>query len=359
MKKNVLTKLCLLSLLLVVIVACTQIPTIPGVVPPDPFEVMKPSSWGNTVRIYGAVDKEPFLTPLAIPDVVKIRLNIPSYAKEELSEDNFLVFEDDKAQGFLLFKESSVRSFDKVDIGLIVDVTASMGDEIAGVKSSISNFINDLTSMGIDVRVGIMPYGDYAPASPTTDDETGFDPPFLDLSDLTAAASYANQLALGYGRYDPENAYGAIMKAWEEMSWRDDARKIFILITDAVSHYRGDGVDESFEPQYTKEEVIDALSTHATLHIVASVGWYYSESDTDFSNPNDPREIAIQTGGYVIYFNPGETFDLTALGITEAITSSWIVAFGSDSPAATHTIEIFFEASDENQGYLKLAGIKY
>jgi len=328
---------------------------------------LKPDVWGDEVPIYGSVDKAPILTPIDLPLAVKIRVSIPGYA-EGLTPDNFLVFEDDRAQGFALVKEAEERR--GADIVFIVDVTGSMGTEIAGVKNSMVNFIQALEAGGLDVKVGIVPYGDYAPARADTSDNIGFDPAFLNLSDPTVAEGYANGLGVGYGADGPENAYGAIMYAWNNMAWRRGTQRIFILITDAFSHYTGDiadglewpsgwGPSNDFDPKYTKDEVINALYGFATLHIVASTGGYYNTTDTDFSHPGDPREIALLTGGLIIYQDPSGEPDLSGIGITEYIASSWLIIFESDSPATTHNVDVYFEGPDGKRGELHLAGVTY
>lgn len=352
------TKLFLIILSIMILAACGVLPTLPALIPPDPLGVSKPDPWGDDVEIYGSVDKAPILTPIDLPLAVKIRVNIPGY-EEGLTSGNFLVFEDNRAQGFILIKESEERS--GADIVFIVDVTGSMSEEIEGVKNSMVDFIQSLETEGLDVKVGIVPYSDYAPSSTT--DSVGFDPAFLNLSDPTTAADYANNLSASGGNDTPENAYGAIMYAWKNMSWRKETQRIFILITDAPSHYEGDSdwsdSTNDFDPKYTKSDVINALYGFATLHIVASTGGYYSDTDTDFSDPGDPREIAVLTGGLIIYQDPYGAPDLPAIGIAEHIASSWIIIFESDSPTASHNIDIYFEGPDDKRGELHLVGVTY
>ncbi len=336
-------------LIAVLLSSCSNIPTFSGNIPPDPTGVSQPTSWGNDVQMALSVDRSLSLTPLTLQDYNHIRVSFLGYTPpDSVNRDNFKVFEDGKAQGFLLEKVSEVRS--KVDIVFIVDVTGSMGEEINGVKSSMINFINDLESSGLDAKVAVVPYDDYIP----TKDHT-YSPPWLDLSNLSDAADYVNNLIAAGGGDGPENAYGAIMYAWKNVSWRPDSQRVFILLTDAFSHYRGDSSwsdsYNDFSPKFTKEEVISALSGYATLYMVASTGFYYSSSDTDFSNPADPREIAVRTGGFVIYQSGSEEVDLSKIGLAEAISSSYIITFESDSPVGTHTISVYYDGPDGKQGY--------
>jgi len=343
----------LLAILTVVIISsCQDISTMSGSVLSDPKGVVEPTSYGDEVKMSLSIDKTiSSIIPIAIPDTRKIKLTFLGYDASDVTNDNFKVFEDGKAQGFSLYRVSeTVKS---VDIMIIMDVTGSMGEEIEGLKKSLKNFIDYLDESGFDVKVGLVPFGDYAPASKTTTDDISFNPPWLDLTNLASANEYVEKLSTGYGGDGPENTYGAIMYAWNNASWRSDAQRIFILLTDAPSHYKDDGSYADFDPQYTKDEVISALEGYATLYMVASTG-YYSEDDTDFSAPKDPRKIAIKTGGFVIYQSGGEEVDLTKIGIVESIKSTYIIEFQSDSPEKNHRISVYYEGPDGEQGHAEI-----
>ncbi len=342
-----------IAVILALIASCENTPTFGGSIPPDPAG-SEPMSWGEDVKMNVTIDKSLQLTPIAMPEYTKIKVSFLGYTPpEDTSADNFMVFEDGKKQGFILEKYTEVSK--KVDIVFVVDVTGSMREEIAGVKNSLKSFIDYLLDSGLDVKVAVVPFGDYVPPRDDTTDSVEFDPLWLNLSDLSSAKDYVDRLRTGFGGDYPENSYGAIMYAWKNVSWRAGAQRVFILLTDAFSHYRGDDdwwdSMNDFDPKYTKDEVLSALIGYTTLYIVASTGGYYSESDEDFSNPADPREIAIKTGGFVIYQSGGEEVDLSEIGIAEAINSTFIITFESDSPVGTHTISVYYEGSDGKQGH--------
>ena len=89
--------------------------------------------------------------------------------------------------------------------------------------------------------------------------------------------------------------------------------------------------------------------------MVASIdpyyGDYYHRGDSNFSHPGDPREIAVRTGGFVIYQSGSEEVDLSRIGLAEAISSSYIITFESDSPVGTHTISVYYNGPDGKQGH--------
>ena len=334
--------------LIIVISSCQNVPTLPSEIPEDPSGVTEPASWGDDVKFRVSLDKTTLMTPIGIPDTTKIKVSFINYeVPSDISVDNFKVFEDGKAQGFLLSKLSEVTS--KIDIMIIMDVTGSMNEEINGLKNSLVSFIEYLKEEGFDVKVGILPYDDYAPSH-----DREYSPKWLNLtSDLDDARDYVSELEAVGGGDGPENAYGAIMYAWNNVSWRAGSQRIFILLTDAPSHYKGDGSYTDFDPKYTKDEVLKALEGYATLYMVASTG-YYSEDDTDFSDSTDPREIAVKTGGFVIYQSGGEEVDLTDIGIAESIKSTFIIEFQSDSPEKEHRISVYYEGPDGKKGHAEI-----
>ena len=366
---KIITRLIIISVVAIILASCGIIPVLQLAIPLDPVGVKIPDPWGNDLEILVSVDRLPISVPILNPvDTampVKLRMVIKDYSGD-LNPDNLLLFEDGKAQGFALLKETEARI--GADIVFLVDVTGSMGTEIAGVKNSMTEFLNDLAAAGIDVKVGIVPYGDYVPADPDTTDNIGFDPPYLGLVDPTTAASYTQELAVGYGADGPENAYGAIMFAWNNMAWRPGSQRIFIMLTDAFSHYTGDQSvtipwpsppTNDFEPKYTKTDVLSAILGYATFHIIASTGDYYFIGDTDFTHPGDPREIADLTGGLIIYQNPSGEPDLSSIGITEYILSSWLVFFETKSYDDPHNLDLYIELPDTTQGQKHLVGVIY
>lgn len=351
MKKSLLIISISVSLL-IILFSCTNIPTLPQIIPADPEGVTKPDpSLYNDLQVYISSDKTPFLVPISIPDYVRVKISVPEISN--LTEENLKVFEDGKAQGFLVFKESETRS--NIDIMIVLDTTSSMKDAIGGVKSSIKNFIDTLKASGLDVRVGIVPYDDAAPAKDLT-----ITKPWQDLTDLNTAKNFVDELDENGGRDLPENPYAGIMYAWNNASWRPSSQKIIILITDASAHYKSEEYpgDAAGETLYDKDEVISAIQGYVTVHGAFVPSWYYSESTTDYTSPDDPREIVQKTGGIIKYTDSSGIVDLTTLGILEYVQSSWIIAFESDSPSATHTIEVFIE-KDARKGYGILEDISY
>jgi hypothetical protein len=79
----------------------------------------------------------------------------------------------------------------KVDFVFVIDVTSSMGGEIAGVRNGFAQFVSDLNTAGVDARYGVVLFGD-APEL------------YLDMtSDATVAQNYLGDITIGPNNSDP------------------------------------------------------------------------------------------------------------------------------------------------------------
>uniref|UniRef100_A0A7C4W0M1 VWA domain-containing protein n=1 Tax=Fervidobacterium thailandense TaxID=1008305 RepID=A0A7C4W0M1_9BACT len=343
---KILTTISTIVVVFLFLYGCSDIPRVPLTIPPDPTGTTKPNISGySTHNISGVVDKGGFLVPITLHDFNKVRLTLPDV--DNARAEDFRVFEDNKEQGFLLYKESTARK--KIDIAVVIDVTGSMANSINGVKNSVIGFANALKSSGMDVRIAVVPFDDYVPSS-----DKKYDPRFLNLSGPETAKDYVGKLIASGGSDAPENPYDAIMFAARQISWRTGSQRHIILITDAPAHYSGDGSSVS---TWKKETILPHLIGYFTVHGAFVPGWY-NLGATNFFDARDPREVCQRTGGLIKYTDSYGNVDLNELGIAEYVTSSWIIVFESDSPAATHTIEVFF-AKGTDKRYLKLENVAY
>lgn len=103
-----------------------------------------------------------------------------------------------------------------VDVAMIIDLSGSMSEEIAAVRSNVETFVSSMVSRGINARIGGVLYGSiiYDTLHPTSDVER--------FKQFVAPAS-----AIG----NDEITMLAV-KAATEMNFRPNAQRIFILITD-------------------------------------------------------------------------------------------------------------------------------
>ncbi|MFN3691969.1 MAG: vWA domain-containing protein [Fervidobacterium sp.] len=350
--KKLIVSVCTFLFILLSLYSCSNIPVASSNIPSDPTGTSKPNvvSYVND-GIYISIDKMPTLLPITSKDYVRVRVSIPG--AENLSENELRVFEDNKEQGFIIFKESVTRS--KIDIAIILDITGSMGSAITGVKNSIVEFANELLDSGLDIKLAVVPFGDYV--NPPSDCISDLNPPLLDLSSPLDVKSYVeNKLYASGGGDWPENPYDAIMSAATVLTWRPGSQRSIILITDAPAHYLGDGSEYA---HFTKNTMLPYLIGYFTIHsVIVPDSFFYLTNATDFSNSSDPRELSQRTGGLVKYTDSQGNVDLTEFGIAEYIESSWIVSFESDSALEKHTIELFYEQGAAKR-YAKLENISY
>ncbi len=340
------------------LVSCVDLQITSSIVPDDSdafdlTEIQK-INWGNNFMISANIDKSVYLTPLTIDDYIRMRVSI-SDSTVDLTNADLYIFEDGNKKGFVIDKLSTIRS--KIDIVIILDTTGSMGGAITGVKNSIIAFAEFLNDSGLDVRLAIIPYDDYAPANDITID--GNTRTWLNLSSPADASVYANKLYASGGAGTPENSYEGFIFAWNELSWRDRSEKIFINITDAPSHYFEDGQSDSGRSHTewkTKAEVLSLIRGKGVIHTVLT-GYMFNATQTDFSNPGDARSLSVDTGGMILY-EPSGNVDLTTVGIAESIVNSYILTFKSTSSSENHEIELFVK-DGEKEGKLILQQVEY
>ena len=210
------------------------------------------------------------------------------------------------------------------DIVFVFDTTTSMVEEVDGMKRTSLAFAEKLERSGLDYRLGLVDFGDVInrvekPDGQLTDDAQQF-------------KSWINEIRLAGGGYDiPEFSLGALQQA-TQMSFRDGALKIFILITDAPPHHYGDWPDAgvSFDdPNLTLAYTLQQLSnTNVTTYIVAPKHSDYlrivEETNGQFFNihgSSDFTTIIDEIGGLIAtqyrltYVSPRPTYDGTRRNI--------------------------------------------
>ncbi|MBO4569265.1 MAG: leucine-rich repeat protein [Candidatus Methanomethylophilaceae archaeon] len=193
-----------------------------------------------------------------------------------------------------------------VDVVFVIDTTASMSDEISGVKSSVKEFADSLYATGLSVRWALVEYQDITcdGLGSTRVVMNGADPWYADVD---AYKSAIGGLVLGYGEDEPETVIDGL-EAARHLSFRDSAGRIFVVVTDAG--YKADnqyGVpDMASEISYLKSDGI-------SVFVVTSAGCYA-----------DYRDLADSTGGKLL--DIGGDFSDGLMEVAERIGESGIVS---------------------------------
>ncbi len=134
----------------------------------------------------------------------------------------------------------------KVDVMFVLDVTASMGGEIKGVRDGIGQFVSGMKKEDLDVHVGLTYYRDRIrhgidspPEDPQTfkfkvkDNRSTKDSPFTD--DVEGFRTKVSKLEAKGGDDLPESALDALVHA-SRQKFRKGAIRVLLLITDAEPH---------------------------------------------------------------------------------------------------------------------------
>ncbi len=218
------------------------------------------------------------LSNLPVVDFTFHVVNVENEALiSNLANENIFLYENgDRIQDYSLMKDTA-GGVHSADIVFVLDVTGSMGDEITEVKNNVIEFADSLSKRGVDYRLGLVTFLD---AIESVKDFT---------NDKNIFKDWINQQYAHGGDDTPENSLQALLTA-SQFTFRPEAKKIFVWITDADYH------ENDWATQLKKDEVINALlSKDITVHAVGST--YYKSA---FYDP-----IIIPTGGnyYDIYGN--------------------------------------------------------
>ncbi len=136
-------------------------------------------------------------------------------------------------------EERQATQFPHLDLVIALDVTGSMGEQVADFKQEVDQLISLLISLSPSLGVGIAAFGDRYWERPVTT----FDLREISASpaDRTALRSFVNRMTLGMGigsgSYgspdDPEEAFLAALMTASRMRWRPQAEhRVIVMITD-------------------------------------------------------------------------------------------------------------------------------
>lgn len=137
-------------------------------------------------------------------------------------------------------REQTAVSANAVDIVFVVDRTGSMGGPIGNVQENLTSFVDTMKASGLNVRLGLVTYGESNAQEPITN------APLTD--DVDAIRSQIGAILPDGGGDTYESALEGIMDPTTgaiTANFRNGARRHIILVTDAPTHdnNEGDGGD--------------------------------------------------------------------------------------------------------------------
>lgn len=259
--------------------------------------------------------------PSNYPEIhLNIRVDTEAGRDGELTEEDFKIIENDVEQAIESFSFASTSA----DVVFVFDDTGSMFDEIAAMKSGVKGLTDDIESTGIDARYGLVSFKDFV--------ET--DLAFTDDADALKAA--VDSLSAFGGGDGPEDNFDAIMTALD-LGFRDDAQKVVVDITDAPSHYDGDGSGVS---EHTLNEVATNLTESGAAYIAVA---------PDLDDPDASKKtLANEIGGLWIDIASAD-FSVILEEITEVVVTAYVVEYITDAaPGESRTVGV--EVTDPEEG---------
>ena len=240
-----------------------------------------------------------------------------------------------------------------LDLCFVIDTTGSMGDDIDNARANMNEILAHLDEKSGDNRVAIIDYRDF----PERTGDSGDYACKIQLqftSSKTKITQAINDLSLGYGGDPPETVYSALMAA-AKLDWRDNARKVIIILGDAPP------LDPEPITGYTYDQVVKALlSADVSLDVdssdkralgelgsdlisVYSVGTGASDEAADFM-----ERIAESTGGsYMGVDDAAEVGDAIMDSIDQIETVQTInVSASLGDSLANDSVEVYSEDNE-------------
>ncbi|MEI6854254.1 MAG: VWA domain-containing protein, partial [Bacteroidota bacterium] len=188
----------------------------------------------------------------------------------KLKPINVFPSEDNSPINYFTLAKDTAGGVNQADIAIILDVTGSMGNEIADVRDNIIEFADSLVQNGIDVRLGAVTFRDQViDVYPFTNNVVNFQQ-FIALQNAAA------------GDDEPENSLEALHSGCQ-LAFRPEANRIFIWITDAPYHV----YPNSYTNLTVNDVVAELISNSVKVYAIAPANLQAQWFD----------QIVLNTGG--------------------------------------------------------------
>lgn len=213
----------------------------------------------------------------------------------------------------------------KADIALLVDNSDSMEEENDAIAASVAEWTQRLSAAGVDARYAVIGHSEEGTINGATD--------FSGAANLVTFFNYMTgskrsahfggtggdrlqRAAAKYPRLSTECCMLALRFANDQLSFREDAERVFISFT-----------DEPNQPYQNAEYSVEWL-TKNWFAPMGEVHTIYSAEDTGLYTPllvEPARMLSDLTGGTVTYTNESlSDVDLTRLEFSESLGHSYV-----------------------------------
>jgi len=185
-----------------------------------------------------------------------------------LKHENFILMEDSREVDTFTVVPVSESGRAACDVVFVFDTTGSMSNEIEGVKRICLRFANELAASNIDVRLGLVTFGDEI--------REVFEP----VAQPEQFRMWVSGLSANGGGDNPENALKALETA-AGMQLRESAQKVLVLITDAPPHEAANSRGRTLTTHSVDDAFIALLNqAGATVYSIADdVRQYHTISE--------------------------------------------------------------------------------
>ncbi|MFT4628474.1 MAG: hypothetical protein ACI8PZ_007169, partial [Myxococcota bacterium] len=165
---------------------------------------------------------------------------------------------------------------------------------------------------GVDAKVGAIEYGDEVRTS-------------IDLTNAASVRSWVGDLEARGGDDPAENALDPILVAYETFSWRPDAQRFIVLVTDQGMHECSVGC-----ASHTLADVVAATRGNVLYGVVHAAVFEPSGLD--------PKLLTRTAGGLYVGLDAYDLlgFDIAADTRLDELVGDTHVITAEDAPDATH-----------------------
>ncbi len=187
---------------------------------------------------------------------------------------------------------------DCLDLIFVIDLTGSMGDDIAQVKRTVLDILNTIKGSFANFRVGFVGYKDWSDGADIFKD-MAFTSSFDDITALI------NGLTTGGGGDEPEAVLEALFRALR-MPWRNGCNKQIILMGDAPPH---DPVPQGPDAGKTASDVVQ-LAKDVDPAVINSIVISKTPGTVSEAARKSFDDLAKRTGGVMTTADKAEEVPL-------------------------------------------------
>lgn len=263
-------------------------------------------------------------------DVVLNPIVVDGAPARGLAKGNFTVVENHCLKPFEITTSEGNLG---VDLVFVQDLSGSMSSAITGVRNSVLQFATTLRDRGLNVRIGSVGFS--GPGTITTHANQGSCERIGPVQDLASPETFRAHVAATWvatgGCDSPENALEAIEYAHRQLTWRNGATRVYVLITDVSVHTAATRCNALGAcTDQTLESIVGLVGSTATIHVVAPSSATQRTTDGGL----DPYLLAERTGGARLALS--STLNLNTLGIADRVADIVRLTFASGSGDPAH-----------------------